>query len=1039
VKRLKICIALSLVFLALKSTGQEIPAIHYTMKDGLGGSSVAGIYQDRKGHMWFVTLGGGLSRFDGRKFNNYGLQQGLEVELVRSITETTNGLLYVGTFGAGVYYLQSDSLIRVFSDTLPKEIFTLAADQYGAVYVGGETGLFKLLPNNTIVNLTAELNLIEGPVTHIAIDKKGDVWFNYDEFMGVYHLAADTLTYHYDSLSGLTQGRILSTFHDSKSNTWISTHTGLYRINKTSHKCEKITAEGLPDYYLFDIVELPNGDLIIGTQDRGVVFYNPSKNKVTRAYDSNHGLKNQIAFKVFLDRENNVWVSSWGEGVSRLLLTGWEKYGEGSGFSQRLIYDIIPYHKAWLIATPNGLYLQEEKKRAEPFLPELINESVLMLRHSGEELFCAKERSLEIINLNTKQVATYADSKAQGIKSCAQTKDGTLYFASWGGGITTYVNGMFSPVEDTLAQSVSYLYCAYTDQKGELWLGTWEAGLLNFDGENWKRLSTEAGLPSDKVTCITEDSRGRIIAGTNGGGIAILDGDKITVLNSASAGLPNNSVFSLHCTPKDQLWIGFQGSVGVYDLNTQHLTIYDEKTGFEGDVMLNAMAASNTGVWVGTNNYLWHFEHDKQVPSRTSLRVFFNSIVVNGSLAGHKHEFRYDENKFHISFYSTQLFRAEEVKFQYRLFGIDEDFGEPTSQTEVSLLELPHGNYTFEVRACLDGECGESVVYSFTIHPPFWKTWWFISLVVVLLVVLIWTYIQWRERKLKETQRILEETVTERTKEIAHQKEIVEERNKEITDSINYAKRLQDAILPPTKLWYDALPASFILYLPKDIVAGDFYWMHTAEEAEHQTIWIAAADCTGHGVPGAMVSVVCSNALNRAVKEFGMSTPDSILNKVRELVIETFEKSENQVLDGMDISLARLVVKKSTSAAVFNQISWAGANNPLWILRKNAAEVEEIKADKQPVGNYGEQKPFTLHEITLEKDDSIYLFSDGYQDQFGGEKGKKFKAAELKKLLLSIQEKSMTEQCNTIKAVFEQWRGNLEQVDDVCIIGVRIS
>jgi len=198
-----------------------------------------------------------------------------------------------------------------------------------------------------------------------------------------------------------------------------------------------------------------------------------------------------------------------------------------------------------------------------------------------------------------------------------------------------------------------------------------------------------------------------------------------------------------------------------------------------------------------------------------------------------------------------------------------------------------------------------------------------------------------------------------------------------------------------------------------------------------------------------MVSVVCVNGLNRSVREHGITDPGKILDKTREIVIHEFEKSEDEVKDGMDISLCVLEGHK---------LLWAGANNPLWIIRStrhsgldpesvheiagqarnNEYEVMEYKPNKQPIGKYEEEKPFLTHEIELQKGDSIYVFTDGYLDQFGGDKGKKFKAAKLKELLLTIQNKTMTEQHNIINAAFEKWKGNLEQVDDVCVIGVRI-
>lgn len=229
------------------------------------------------------------------------------------------------------------------------------------------------------------------------------------------------------------------------------------------------------------------------------------------------------------------------------------------------------------------------------------------------------------------------------------------------------------------------------------------------------------------------------------------------------------------------------------------------------------------------------------------------------------------------------------------------------------------------------------------------------------------------------------------------------------------------------------MPQSFILYKPKDIVAGDFYWF----QEKNNSVLFAAADCTGHGVPGALVSVVCNNALNRSVREYGMTEPGKILDRTREIVISEFEKSidgtvsGDTIKDGMDISLCSLSLSDL-------KLTWAGANNPLWILRAGAEQIEEIKPDKQPIGKFAGSKEFTTHTVQLGKGDSIYVFTDGFQDQFGGEKGKKFKASSLREFIFSIREKSMTEQKTLLDKRFETWKSNLEQLDDVCVIGVRV-
>jgi serine phosphatase RsbU (regulator of sigma subunit)/Tfp pilus assembly protein PilF len=300
-----------------------------------------------------------------------------------------------------------------------------------------------------------------------------------------------------------------------------------------------------------------------------------------------------------------------------------------------------------------------------------------------------------------------------------------------------------------------------------------------------------------------------------------------------------------------------------------------------------------------------------------------------------------------------------------------------------------------------------------------------------LILVILFSIIIYNRLQITRKQKLIIEDQKVEV-EIAHYQ--LEEKNTEILDSITYAKRIQDAILPADELVKELLPNSFILYKPKDIVAGDFYWME--QQGDH--VLFAAADCTGHGVPGAMVSVVCHNAMNRVVKEFRLTKPGEILDKTRELIINQLNKAENSepismnnIRDGMDIALCVLNTKT-------NQLHYAGAHNPLWILRNGDEEIEETKADKQPIGKVDNPQDYETHQVQLNEGDSIYIFSDGFADQFGGEKGKKLKYKPFKQLLVSLKDETMENQLEILESKFETWKGNLEQVDDVCIIGVKI-
>ncbi|MGZ4044576.1 MAG: SpoIIE family protein phosphatase, partial [Bacteroidia bacterium] len=359
----------------------------------------------------------------------------------------------------------------------------------------------------------------------------------------------------------------------------------------------------------------------------------------------------------------------------------------------------------------------------------------------------------------------------------------------------------------------------------------------------------------------------------------------------------------------------------------------------------------------------------------------------------------------------------------YRDSLINEEHRKKTMETQLQ--------YEFDKKAAADSVKTVEAKKVLTIQLEHEKTQRFALYGGLTLVVLFAGFMFNRFRITQKQKKIIEvqKLEVEKQKDIIEQaKELVEEKQVEILDSIKYAKTLQEAILPSRKEIEKHLPQSFLVYKPKDIIAGDFYWMHTGNER----VFIAAADCTGHGVPGAMVSVVCSNALNRAVKEFGITNPAEILDKTRELVIETFEKSDKEVKDGMDIALCALTKNKDKTFTV----EYAGANNSLWYIKEET--FFEIKADKQPIGKHIHQKPFTTHAIQLNKGDAFYIFTDGYPDQFGGQRGKKFKYKPLQELIIANSKVEMQLQKERLENTFESWKGNLEQVDDVCIIGVRL-
>ncbi len=288
---------------------------------------------------------------------------------------------------------------------------------------------------------------------------------------------------------------------------------------------------------------------------------------------------------------------------------------------------------------------------------------------------------------------------------------------------------------------------------------------------------------------------------------------------------------------------------------------------------------------------------------------------------------------------------------------------------------------------------------------------------------------------LSENERVLEHKVVERTEQVVKQKEEIQEKTKEletlfkqVTDSIHYAKRIQEAILPPLSLVKSILPESFILYKPKDIVSGDFYWI----DKKNDWSYFAAVDCTGHGVPGAFMSIVGYNLLKDILNNSNAITPAAIMDKMNDGVANTLHSgsSDNQTKDGMDMTLCALNYKTL-------ELQFAGAFNPLYIVRNN--ELLQFKVDKFPIGMFiGEKQHFTNNSVQLQNGDNVYIFSDGYADQFGGPKGKKYMAGNFRELLKEMSKLPIENQSINLNQTIEEWRGNLEQVDDILVIGIKV-
>jgi serine phosphatase RsbU (regulator of sigma subunit) len=393
--------------------------------------------------------------------------------------------------------------------------------------------------------------------------------------------------------------------------------------------------------------------------------------------------------------------------------------------------------------------------------------------------------------------------------------------------------------------------------------------------------------------------------------------------------------------------------------------------------------------------------------------------------------------------YSAAFYeKAEKTQYSYLLEGYMQNWSDWDNLHQANFVNLREGTYTFRVKARnAYGEISNEAVYSFTILPPWYRSWWayviyFILIVLVLiLIVKLYTY------RLKQKNKKLEELVDIRTREVQEQKHQIEKQNENleeqnaeilsqkqsITDSITYARNIQRALLPQESIARKYLDDIFILFKPRDIVSGDFYWFSEIDNI----LIVVAADCTGHGVPGAFMSMLGMSFLNSIVNEKKINRPGDILNHLRNYVINSLHQHDDNSnsRDGMDICLC--AYDKTT-----NVLHYAAANNPLILVRNG--ELQSFDADKMPIAIYHIDRDFETHQVEVQKGDCLYLFSDGYSDQFGGPANKRFLKKNFRDKLLMINALSMQEQKEVLQKTIEDYKGDYPQTDDILVIGIKI-
>lgn len=1016
------------------------------VEQGLGSSKVYSIIQDKKDFIWLGTESG-TSRFDGTTLINFGSIQGLAAGGIRSLHEDTLGRIWFGHLNGGISYYDGKKFRKARFDEINVSSDITGIKQTGnrIWFTTSSHGAFQIeMPatGDTVLygKHYAGREGLSDQVFRIYEDRNKNLFCITDAFIKKYNPEQDAFeTYSPKGLT--TYFNVVAMFHDSRGNYWFGLHNGgLYRQDAVNGEMKIFDIlNGLSRMFVTCFTEDHRGNVWVGTWGGGITIFSGDK---TTIYNTNNGLKALNIHSLFQDREKNILIADHYEGLSIF---------KGDHFVTYNSQELLPDNNVWAIScddngrywlgTNNGLsvFNPERKERAVFYnnRTATIGNSIRFIVAGSNGRMWIGTHGFGIYRFEPGQVKFFVDTDINGMLPLdrivtAMTADANknLWIGSNDGlakwNTITSEGYVYTQTAGLAGNIITALYC---DSRGTVWAGSeMKAGLSKLVPGAGKFTVVNIGEGIIPQT-IGETPDGTIWIGTVNGLFA-LKNDVVDTIFTENEGLLSNNIKTIQSDGGRFLYIGTNRGLNRLDLETGVMASFTRYSGFTGiEVLKNASYRAPDGkMWFGTANGAtmldpWKLTSDYQHP-----RVFITGLEVNyrprEMKAGLKLSYR--EKAINFYYYSVSLFDPSSVRYRVMLKGADPDWRPATDQQVAIYSGLPPGHYTFMVRA--GNSSGywteEPVEFSFVIKPPFYFSPWFIITMTIVIICAIIIYIKIRERNLIREKKILEAKVAERTAELVLKNQIIEEKNRDITASIRYAERIQRAMLPQEEMFKNI----FVLFIPKDIVSGDFYWMYDNGDV----CLVAAVDCTGHGVPGAFMSIIGHNSLNKVVREYGLIRPSAILDQLNvEVSKSIIQSQEKGITDGMDLSLIAYNRTKFT-------LEYAGAYNPLYLVRDG--EVITYKGDRFPIGmsSMEQKRNFTNVDVDIRSGDMIYMCSDGYADQFGSPEGKKFKVGNIKKILSEIHNLPVSDQRMRLEKEFFNWKGELPQIDDILFIGMRI-
>ncbi|HON18177.1 MAG TPA: two-component regulator propeller domain-containing protein [Salinivirgaceae bacterium] len=1058
----------------------------YTIENGLPVGTVWTVYQDSCGFIWF-GLDNGLTRFDGLQFKTYTTHgekgKTLSNDKIYDIVQGYGQKLYFATAeGITVF----DKISGTFYD-FPFVDTLLRRQPFRAIIVESDSTLLAATQISGAIRIFLSSRktepLIEGGKTfyarNIFIDSQKLLWIStYGK--GFYVKSPNNTFEQYLVCTDKTdpndyeaKNRVNQIFEYTTNLYWILTERGLYEFNFITKEIKPVDLSAYipgnqPPTRFRKIIRDRNQNLWISTY-QGLLFLENGNIQTghlfTAEEDNPYSLSSNRSLNVMEDRAGSIWISNYDVGVN-------------------VLHSIdVKFHYFSKTNTPNSLpaniVTAFEKYDQHKILIGTIGGG-LSLFDSRTELFTAFTHR----QLNDRILSIYKENQQ------------SIWLGTWGGGlqhfntennkVTTYQKEGDNP--NSLLNNT--VICLVPDNHW-LWIGTFGGlNLMDLRTRKIERVKALEMLNNTPVYAIYKN-RNKLYIGTNGKGLIIYDVEtqeveQITKIENNTASLASNTI---HHISKDQnnprLFLGTDKGLSILDLNTSEFISFDETNGLSNNKVWSVIQDKENNLWLSTNrgitrinlsielsnpdafkiyskkdglrtlefsqgSYLFdtinnlifyggtqgfYFFDPQKIKPRTynpkiqitSIKVMDNEYQSDTSVTYLRHLILpYNKNFIAFEFVSLDYFDPSNNLFQFKVVGQSNLWTSPSTRNYVSFPDLKEGRYELIIRGTNSEGfwSNDEKRIRITINPPWYRTNIAYVIYIISLILGILGFVQWRTYNLEKEKRILETIVAERTKELR-------QKNLDITASIQYAQRIQQAIInPKISEFLQQFPDAFVFFRPKDIVSGDFFWYGKNGNRR----FFAAADCTGHGVPGAFMSIIGVNLLEKAIIEHNITEPHLILDQIDQDIKVNLNQygRKNDTFDGMDIALCAYDLGT-------NILFYAGAYRPL--IQITNGELIQHKPTRASIGGSQIQKAkeFFTHTIQIQPNDVFYIFSDGMTDQFGGKEGRKISSNTLHKIFLEVYKIPMVEQEIYFENMMKEWLSGYSQIDDIILTGIRFG